>query len=132
MRLTRESLVGSVQSKFARGDGNQEVLIAPDAIEDVTVVYGKNDQASAANGVRAYYTNDGGATWVETDIKGPDNAPTIGAGAPIQVPVLAAGQEWAEIFHVGRYRGVAIEHTAGAVPPNAWDVTVSAQYSEQE
>ena len=70
----------SVLSLFTRASGLQSVLIDPAAIEEIDVVFGKHDHASAANGIRAYYTNDGGATWVETDMKDPQNVATIGAG----------------------------------------------------
>ena len=124
----------AVTSTFVRQDGTQTMTIAPDAIEKVEVVYALHDHASAANGLRVYQTNDGGTTWIETDMKGPDDLPSCGSVAPIQVPALSAGQEWAEEFTVGRYRGIAIEHTAGATPPTAvtgWQVSVSVRYTEQ-
>ena len=124
----------AVTSAFLRASTGQAVSVSPDAIEEVEVVFGLHDHASAANGVRAYYTNDGGITWHETDIKDPKNAPTIGAANPIQVPALSAGQEWAEIFRIGRYRGLAITYTAGATGPTAgtgWDVTIGAKYAPQ-
>ena len=125
----------SVLSLFTRASGLQSVLIDPAAIEEIDVVFGKHDHASAANGIRAYYTNDGGATWVETDMKDPQNVATIGAAAPIQVPTLAAGAEWAEIFRPKRYKGFAITYTAGTPGPTAntgWDPTVEVDYSPQE
>jgi hypothetical protein len=54
----------SAVSLFTRASGLQSVLIDPAAIEDIDVVFGEHDHASAANGLRAYYTNDGGVTWV--------------------------------------------------------------------
>ena len=124
----------SVVSTFQKATTGEAVVVSPDAIEEVEIVYGLHDHASAANGLRAYYTNDGGANWHETDIKNPKNAATIGSAAQIQVPALSAGQEWAEIFRIGRYRGIAITHTAGATGPTAgtgWDVTVGIKYASQ-
>ena len=120
-----------VTSTFATVDG-ANVVIEHGTIRDMVAVFGLHDHASAANGLRAYYTNDGGTTWHETDVKGIDDAATIGSGHPIQVPALSSGQEWAEVFHVGRYRGFALEYTAGSTPPTAWDVTVSVVYVSKE
>ena len=122
----------SVSSTFTKASTGEAVVVTPDAIEELEVVFGLHDHASATNGVRAYYTNDGGTTWHETDVKGIDDAATIGSGHPIQVPALSSGQEWAEVFHVGRYRGFALEYTAGSTPPTAWDVTVSVVYVSKE
>jgi hypothetical protein len=123
-----------VTSTFATVDG-ANVVIEHGAIRDLAAVFGLHDHASAANGLRAYYTNDAGTTWHETDVKGIDDVATIGAGHAIQVPTLSAGQEWAEVFHVGRYRGFALEYTAGATPPTpttGWDVNVSVVYVSKE
>ena len=125
----------SYTSLFSRASGLQSVLIDPDAMEEIDVIFGLHDHASAANGLRAYYTNDGGVTWVETDLKDPNNAATIGAAAPVQVPTLAAGAEAAETFRIGRYKGFAITYTAGTPAPTSgtgWDVTVSVNYAPQE
>ena len=125
----------SVLSLFTRASGLQSVLIDPAAMEEIDVVWGLHNHASAANGLHAYYTNDGGVTWVETDLKDPNDLPTIGAAAPVQVPTLAAGAEWAEVFRIGRYKGFALTYTAGATGPTAvtgWDVTVSVNYAPQE
>ena len=124
----------SYQSQFAQRGGTQSIAIDPDAMETVNLIYVLHDHASATNGLRAYQTLDGGVTWKETDLKDPNNAATIGAAAPIQVPALSAGQEWAEIFHIGRYRGFALVHTAGDTGPTAgtgWAPAVSVQYAEQ-
>jgi hypothetical protein len=129
----------AVTSTFASGSGTDPVVINPDAIEEVDVTFHLNDNASAANGLRSYITVDGGATWIETDLKGyvagVANQPSIGAAAPIQVPLLAAGQEWAETFRMGRYRGFALELTAGATGPTpvtGWAVSVAVKYAPQE
>jgi hypothetical protein len=129
----------AVTSTFATGDGNEEIKIKPDAIEELELTYHLHDQASAANGLRAYATNDGGVTWTETDMKGDiagvPNQPSIGAAAPIQVPALSSGQEWSETFDVGRYRGFALEHTAGATGPTAgtgWSVSIAVKHAHQE
>ena len=131
--------VGAVvaPSRFERSTMTQDVVIDPDTLEEVEITWQLHDQASAANGLRAYVL-DQLNQWQETDIKGyvmgfPDQ-PSIGAAAPIQVPLLAAGQEWSEQFKVGRYRGIAIEYTAGPVGPTAvtgWALTISVKYSEQ-
>lgn len=129
----------AVTSTFSTGDGNEVIRILPDAIEEVELTYHLHDQASAANGLRAYVTNDGGVTWLETDLKGDvagvPNQPSIGAAAPIQVPALAAGQEWSETFMIGKYKGFALEHTAGAVGPTAvtgWSVSIAIKHACQE
>lgn len=124
----------SVSSTFTKASTGEAVVVTPDAIEEVEVVFGLHDHASAANGLRAYYTNDGGSNWRETDMKDPNDAATIGAAAARQVPTLSAGQEWAEIFRIGRYRGFALTYTAGATPPTAgtgWDVSIGMKYAPQ-
>jgi hypothetical protein len=129
----------AVTSTFATADGNEVVQIRPDAIEELELTYHLHDQASAANGLRAYQTLDGGVTWAETDMKGDvsgvPNQPSIGAAAPIQIPALSAGQEWTETFVIGKYRGFALEHTAGDTGPTAgtgWSVSVAVKYARQE
>lgn len=126
-------------STFVRASGTETVQVAPDAITKLKLVYHLHDQASAANGLRAYQTSDGGVTWEETDMKGyvggVANQPSIGAAAPIQVPLLAAGQEWAEEFDISRYRGFALEETAGAVGPTpgtGWKVSMEIELTSQE
>ena len=121
-------------STFTRGNGTEVVAIAPDAIKTVRLTYHLHDRASAANGIRVYQTADGGATWQETDMKDTLNAATIGAAAPVQVPVLSAGQEWSEKFEIDGYKGIAIEHIAGATGPTAqtgWLLTIAVFYVPQ-
>ena len=123
----------AVTSAFARANGLQPIVIATEAIAGINVTFHLHDHASAANGLRAYETIDGGTTWTETDMKGyvagVANQPSIGSGAPIQVPALSAGQEWAEDFVIGRYRGFALEYTAGGTPPTAWSLTVAVKHA---
>jgi hypothetical protein len=130
----------AVQSTFSSGKGSlSPVIINPDAMEELDLTFHLHDHASAANGLRAYVTTDGGVTWNETDMKGyvsgVKDQPSIGAAATIQVPTLSAGQEWAETFVIGRYRGFALEYTAGATPPTAvtgWSLSAAVKYAPQE
>ena len=129
----------AVVSTFATGKGTQPVVINPDAIEELDLTFHLHDHASAANGLRAVETTDGGVTWVETDMKGyvagVANQPSIGSAAPIQVPTLSAGQEWAETFVIGRYRGFALEYVAGSTPPTpgtGWGLSMAVKYAPQE
>jgi hypothetical protein len=128
----------AVVSTFESGTGTEPIDVNPDAIEEVEVTFHAHDKASAANGLRAYVTVDGGTTWNETDMKGyvagAANQPSIGAAAPIQIPALSAGQEWVETFDAGRYRGFAIEYTAGATGPTpvtGWSVSVTVNHASQ-
>jgi len=96
----------------------------------VTLGYLRNDQASAANGVRVWASDNGGVDWFEVDLKSDTNAATCGSAAPIQVPVLAAGAEWRETFIVKHLKDFAIEHTAGATGPTAvtgWRGVISVE-----
>ena len=127
----------AVASTYVRSDGTSAVSLATDAIKLMHLTIHQNDQASAANGLRAYQTTDAGRTWVETDMKGYNiagtaNQPSIGAAAPIQVPALSTGQEWAEDFDISRYRGFALELTAGATPPTSWSYTVAIEHAQQD
>lgn len=103
-------------------------------LDSVTCLWHKNDQASAANGVRIYMTDDAGVTWHESDRKDDSDAATIGAAAPRQVPVLTPPQEWRETFLVSDVRGFAIEYTAGATGPTpvtGWRGTITInQFAE--
>lgn len=126
-------------SRFHHGAGEEEVKINPDSIVQITMMYHLHDQASAANGLRAYQTVDGGVTWEETDMKGyiggVANQPSIGAAAPVQVPALSSGQEWSEKFMLDGYRGFAIEETAGATGPTpgtGWKTSIAVEFSPQE
>lgn len=133
--------VGAVvgPSTFVRASGTEPVQILSDAIRKLKLIYHLHDKDSATNGLRAYQTSDGGITWEETDMKGyvggVANQPNIGSAAPIQVPSLSAGQEWAEDFDISKYRGFALEHTAGPTgptPTTGWKLTIAVEYVTQE
>ncbi len=92
-------------------------------VDAITITWLRNDQPSNANGVRVYgYDNTG--TWREVDLKDDQNLPTVGAGAAVQVPVLAAGQEWRETLIVSHLLGVCVEYTAGATGPTNWNGSI--------
>ena len=105
------------------------VLVSTDNyLNALEFVWLRNDQASAANGVRVYALDDTG-TFREVDVKNYLNAATIGSAAPFQVPILSAGQEYHLLIDVSRYRGVAVEYTAGATGPTNWNGTIFAHLS---
>lgn len=98
-------------------------------IDAVTVVFLGHNKASAANGLRVYGWDTAGdvdpitnaqGTFRETDLKDDNGVPSCGSAAPIQVPILSAGQEFRRTFVVGHLSGVAIEYTAGADNPETW------------
>lgn len=98
-------------------------------IDAVTVVFLQHNKASAANGLRAYGWDAPGdddpntgaqGVWRETDLKDDNGVPSCGSAAPIQVPALAAGQEFRRTFIVGHLFDKAIEYTAGADNPENW------------
>lgn len=93
-------------------------------INAVELVWHRNDQASAANGIRVYALDDTN-TWRETDVKDDSGAATIGSAAPQAVAALSAGQERRLLIDVARYRGVAIEYTAGPTGPTQWNGTIT-------
>tara|TARA_R110000868_G_scaffold94150_7_gene260021 strand:+ start:1938 stop:2405 length:468 start_codon:yes stop_codon:yes gene_type:complete len=98
-------------------------------LSEVEIVWHKNDQASAANGVRAYVTDDGGTTWFETDVKSDTNAATIGTSAAVQIAALSSPAEARTTIRVSQYQGVAVFYTAGATGPTAvtgWRGTITA------
>lgn len=96
-------------------------------IDLVTITWLRNDQASAANGVRVYGLDDTG-TFREVDLKNNFNAATIGSGAPVAVPALSAGQEYRVSLNVAHLKGGAIEYTAGATGPTNWNGCVAVDY----
>ncbi len=97
-------------------------------IAAVEFTWHRNDQASAANGLRCYALDDTN-TWRETDLKDDFNLPTIGSAAPLTIPALATGQEWREKFVVAHLRGFSFEYTAGAVGPSAWNGSIAIHRS---
>lgn len=123
---THDRLAGGAGANFPgmSGIGTQLPTHEIDAIE---VVFLRHDQASAANGLRLYARDDEG-NFREVDLKGDDGVATIGAGAPKQVPLLAAGAEARYLIDVGRYsNGWALEYTSGAIALGAsgWNGVLS-------
>lgn len=103
---------------------------APGQVDAITITWLRNDQASAANGVRVYgYDNTD--TWREVDLKNSLNIATIGSAAPVQVPILAAGQEYRVTLVVSHLRGVAVEYTAGGTGPTAWNGAIAVDIGAQ-
>lgn len=92
-------------------------------IAAVTITWLRNDQASAANGLRVYALDNIGV-FREIDLKNDSNVASIGAVAPVQVPVLAGGQEWRETLVVPHCRGLAVEYTAATGPTN-WNGVIA-------
>ena len=103
------------------GTDNRKIL--PEDIDAVTMTWLLNDRIANANSVRMYAWKN--SVWYEVDCKNELNSATVGAGAPIQVPVLAAGQEWKERFDVAGYEGVCFEYTSGVAAPTVWSGSVS-------
>lgn len=92
-------------------------------VDAIEITWHRNDQASAANGIRVYALDDTN-TWREADVKDDNGAATIGSAAPQAVGVLSTGQERRILIDVSRYRAAAIEYTAGATGPTAWNGTI--------
>lgn len=107
-----------------RGKGGAPTATQADVIE---IAWHRNNQASAANGVRVYALDDTGA-WRETDLRDDADAPTIGAAAPQAVPLLAATQERRLTLVVSHLRGFAVEYTAGATGPTNWNGTITLRH----
>lgn len=104
------------------------VLGSSGRLNSIEVTFHRHNKASAANGLRLYALDDTD-TWRETDLKDNNDLPTIGSAAPKQVPILSAGQEYRIGIDVSRYRGVALEYTAGADNPEEWNGTIFAWLS---
>lgn len=96
-------------------------------LEAVTLTWLRNDQASAANGLRVYGLDDTD-TWREVDLKTDAGAASIGSAAPVQVAALIAGQEQRETLIVKHLKGVAVEYTAGATGPTAWNGCIALDW----
>lgn len=99
-------------------------------INAVELVWLRNDQASAANGIRVYALDDT-STFREVDVKDDNGLPTVGSAAPQAVPVLSTGQERRILIDVSRYQGVAIEYTAGATGPTNWNGSIAVHMSAE-
>lgn len=97
-------------------------------VDAVTITWQRHNKASAANGLRCYALGDDNVFY-ETDLKNDSNASTIGASAPIQIPALAADQEWRETLIVSHLKGGAIEYTAGPDNPENWNGTIAVDIS---
>lgn len=83
-------------------------------------VWIRNDQASAANGIRLYALDDLDVMR-EVDCKDDNGVATIGAAAPQAVGVLASPAERRLLIDTSRYRGFAVTYTAGASGPTNWN-----------
>lgn len=121
---TKECAVGS--ARYTPKGGS----LGAQGLTGVEFTWVKNDQASAANGVRLY-TFDKDGVVVEVDLKDDSNAATVGSGAatPIQIPVLAAGQEAHVFLEVSRYpRGVVVTYTSVGAP-TVWDLMVQTYHN---
>lgn len=99
----------------------RELAIPANSVNGVEIVWLENDQAAAANGVRLYALTKNGTTWREVDCKDDSGNATIGSGAPQTVGTLSTPAERRILFDVSRYYAFAIEYTAGATGPTAWD-----------
>lgn len=73
------------------------------------------DQASAANGLKAYGSDDGGTTWYQMSF--PSSAGT--ATMPVTLAALAAGSNHQQMFEVAGLNDFKLEFTAGATGPTA-------------
>lgn len=75
------------------------------------------DQASAASGLKAYGSKDGGVTYYQMSF--PNGAGT--ATMPVTLAALSAGQNHQQMFEVAGLDDFKLEFTAGATGPT--DVT---------
>ncbi len=127
------SLVGTaagavtIQADF---DGRSQG-ISGNQLAAVEFVFLENDQASNANGIRLYALKKDGTTWREVDLKDDLGVASIGAASPRQVPVIATPAEYRLLIDTSRYVGVAVEYTAGATGPSAWDGNIMAQLNTE-
>lgn len=83
-------------------------------------VWLRNNQASAANGIRLYALDDQGVMR-EVDCKDDNGNATIGSGSPQAVASLSTGQERRLLIDTSRYQGFAVTYTAGATGPTNWN-----------
>lgn len=122
---TRKCTIGTAEYTPREG-----ALRSAGGLSMVEFTWIKNNQASAANGVRLY-TFDASDAVREVDLKDENDDASIGSGAvtPVQVPILASGEEWHLALEVSRYsRGVAVTYTAGTAPTE-WDLMVNAYFN---
>ena len=109
---------GALQQPTSLVVGSRHV--GPEDIQAVTLLFLNHNQLSAANGLRVYAWASKTGLWYEVDLPDENDAPTIGANAEIQVPVLTNSTIWRERLEVADLEGVAVEYTAGATPPTEW------------
>lgn len=99
-------------------------------IDEVSFVFNQHANASAANGLRFYSSNNQGVTWYESDMKSAAGAAQIGSGAGggVQIPALTPPAEYVKTFTgLGKYQGVRFTYTAGATAPTGIKATYSFQ-----
>src|SRR3954466_7990425 len=88
-------LLFNTHPKVVTGGSSQTlppVAVPAARVVGVEIVWHRNNQASAANGIRVYALDDADA-WRETDVKDDNGAATVGAAAPQAVAALASPAE---------------------------------------
>lgn len=138
MVSTMPKLVGSLNSAAAgaitwcKGQDGRDLGLAANSISAVEIVWLENDQASAAsNAVRLYAIKSDWVTWREVDCKDDSGNPTIGASASQTVGTLLTPAERRILIDVSRYPAFAVEYTAGATGPTAWDGIIMLHINAQ-
>jgi hypothetical protein len=86
----------------------------------VQVFYGRLSHDSAASGLKAYYSTDGGANWYQMDYKDSAGSSTM----PKTITAPGADKNVFESFDVSMVDDFKLEHTNSANVLTAWDVVV--------
>jgi hypothetical protein len=94
--------------------------LAANRVNAWEAVWLRNNQASAANGIRLYALDDQGVMR-EVDCKDDSGNATIGSGSAQAVGALSTGQERRLLIDTSRYHGFAVTYTAGATGPTNWN-----------
>ena len=111
---------GTLQQPTSLVAGPVSREVGPEDIQAVTLLFLKHNQLSHANGVRAYGWCSKTSLWYEVDLPDQNDAPSIGANAAIQVPVLTSPATRRVRCEVADLEGLSLEYTAGATPPTEW------------
>lgn len=111
---------GATVVLYTQGSESPQPFIRP---MRVTINFLSVDQASAANGLKAYAKSTSAGTWRQLDFN---------ATMPVAIAASSAGVDDIHDFDVVPYKYFKVEYTAGATPPSTWELIIQQIYGSRD